>query len=77
MSIKELMDQGLKLPPCNGGLYLGREVYIEAFGHRKIGRVCSVYRDEEGKLTVEVEYEDGTMRHERFPQVLKLKEAKP
>ena len=73
MSIKELMDR-LKPPPC--GRYLGREVCVEAFGHRKIGRVCSVYRDEEGKLTVEVEWEDGTMRHERFPQILKFMEER-
>ena len=74
MSIKELMDRGLS--PCDSGHYLGREVLIEAFGHRKIGRVCSVYRDEDGNLTIEVEWEDGTMRHERFPQVLKFTEAK-
>ena len=73
MSIKELMD---RLKPPQGGGYLGREVYIEAFGRRKLGRVCSVYRDEEDKLTVEVEWEDGTMRHERFPQILKFMEER-
>jgi len=42
------------------GDYLGRRVYIEVFGHKKYGTICSVFRHEE-KVEVEVEWRDGTM----------------
>ena len=40
--------------------YLGRRVYAEAFGHKKYGTICSVFRHEEN-IKVEVEWRDGTV----------------
>ena len=42
------------------GQYLGKRVYVEAFGRRRWGVICSVYRNQEN-IEVEVEFNDGEM----------------
>lgn len=70
MSITEIMKR-IRTSKDDLSFFLGREVYLEAFGKCKIGRVASAYRDpENGKLTVEVEWNGGVTDRERFPQIL-------
>ncbi len=46
---------------CEGlGGYLGKRVFVEAFGRRRHGTICSVYRHGEN-VEVEVEFNDGEM----------------
>jgi len=73
MSIKDLVRKGQEHVSCSE--YLGREVYVEAFGNRRVGRVASVYRDNEsGEMVCEIEWADGAMDARPFPR-LKFTEA--
>lgn len=42
------------------GGYLGKRVFVEAFGRRRHGTICSVYLHGED-IEVEVEWDDGKM----------------
>lgn len=42
------------------GQYLGKRVFVEAFGRRRHGTICGVYRHGEN-VEVEIESNDGEM----------------